>query len=102
MKPVQPRIAAERDIDEIFEYCLGVGGPALAQRFVDAYDAAPHHVAQYPATGSQRHAATIGIKNLHFWLLRGFPYAVFYVERPDVLDVLRVLHQASDMTRHFS
>lgn len=102
MKRVLPRVAAEQDIDAGFACYQKVGGAALAQGFVDAYDAALRHIARPPGTGSPRHAAAFGIHNLRFWLLRGFPYAVFHVDQPDVVDVLRVRHQASDLPRHFS
>ena len=97
-----PRTAAEKDIDAGFDYYQRVGGAALAQRFVDAYDAVLRHIGGYPGTGSPRHAVVTGIHDLRFWPMRGFPYAVFYVEYPNVVDVLRVLHQASDLPRHFS
>lgn len=31
------------------------------------------------------------------WRVRGYPYLIFYLERPDYLDVARVLHSARDI-----
>ena len=100
MKPVQPRAAADADIDRVFEHYRLQGGHALAERFVDAYDAALSHIAQHPGTGSPRHARKLHISNLRFWSLTRFPYSVFYVEHADHIDVLRVLHQASNIPQH--
>lgn len=100
MKPVQPRAAAEADVDHAFEYYRLQGGRVLAERFVDAYDAALAHIAQHPGTGSPRHAHALRVQNLRFWTLTRFPFSVFYVEHADRIDVLRVLHQASDIPQH--
>ena len=102
MKPVQPSAAADADIDRVFEYYRLQGGHALVERFVDAYDAALNHVAQHLGTGSSRHARKLHINNLRFWPLTRFPYSVFYVEHADHIDVLRVLHQSSDLPRHLT
>jgi len=100
VKPIQPRAAAEADVDHAFEHHRMQGGHALAERFVDAYDAALAHIAQHPGTGSPRHARALRIRNLRFWTLTRFPFSVFYVEHADRIDVLRVLHQASDIPHH--
>ncbi|MFT4194203.1 type II toxin-antitoxin system RelE/ParE family toxin [Ottowia sp.] len=97
MKPVQPRAAAESDVGDAFDYYWTQGGQPLAERFLDAYEAALAHIAQHPGTGSPRHARTTRIEHLRFWTLTHFPFAVFYVEHTDRIDVLRVLHQASDL-----
>jgi toxin ParE1/3/4 len=81
VKPIQPRAAAETDVDHAFEHYRMQGGHALAERFVDAYDAALAHIAQHPGTGSPRHARAIRIKNLRFWTLTRFPFSVFYGTR---------------------
>ena len=100
MKPVQPRAAAETDIDRAFDHYWIQGGYPLAERFLDEYDAALAHIAHHPGTGSPRHAETTHIQGLRFWTLTHFPLAIFYIEHPDRIDVLRVLHQSSDLPRH--
>jgi len=100
VKPIQPRAAAEDDVGHAFDHYWIQGGRPLAERFLDAYDAALAHIAQHPGTGSPRHARAIRIKNLRFWTLTRFPFSVFYVEHADRIDVLRVLHQASNIPHH--
>ena len=102
MKPVQPRAAAETDIDRAFDHYWIQGGYPLAERFLDEYDNALVHIAHHPGTGSPRHARVVRVKGMRFWTLSHFPFAVFYVEHPDRIDVLRVLHQSSDLPRHLT
>jgi len=100
VKPVQPRAAAEVDVDNAFDHYWAQGGQPLAERFLDAYDAALAHIAAHPGTGSPRHASALRINNLRFWTLTRFPFSVFYVEQADHIDIVRVLHQASDIPQH--
>ena len=100
MKPVQPRAAAEVDVGNAFDHYWTQGGRPLAERFLDAYDAALVHIAEHPGTGSPRHARALRINKLRFWTLTHFPFSVFYVEQADHIDVLRVLHQTSDIPQH--
>lgn len=102
MKTVLPRFAAERDIGRAFDYYWEQGGATLASRLLAEYDRALMHIARHPATGSGRYDTVIPIKGLRFWTLSKFPFAVFYVERADVIDVLRVLHQRADLPQHLT
>jgi len=102
VKPVTPRSAAETDINTAFDYYWAQGRHALAERFLDAYDAALLHVARHPGTGSPRHAAICNSPGLRFWALQRFPFVVFYIEQPEHIAVLRVLHQAADLPSHLN
>ena len=48
-------------------------------------------------TGSPRYAHELDLPDLRFWLVPGYPYIVFYVERDDHVDVWRVLHAQRDI-----
>jgi len=96
-KRVAVRQAAARDIDAAVSHYLQEGGPALATRFVAALEEAYRHIRRFPATGALRYAAELGITGLRFWPLNMFPYLVFYVEREDQVDVLKVLHAQRDI-----
>ena len=95
-KPALFRAAAESDATEALEHYFDVA-PQLARAWAEALDAAVLHIQRFPATGSPRYAEPMGCAGLRFWLLDRFPYALFYVEREHDLDVLRVLHQHSDI-----
>lgn len=89
-KPVVPREQANRDIDDAIDYYLGERAGQAATGFVDALEEAYAHIGRHPAAGSQRYAIELNLPGLRSWPLS--PYLVFYVERPDRVDVWRVLH----------
>ena len=96
-KPVVPRERANRDVDAAVAYYLGEQADAAAWGFIDALEQTYTHLARYPATGSPRYAHELQLPGLRVWPLRRYPYLVFYVERPDCVDVWRVLHSQRDI-----
>jgi toxin ParE1/3/4 len=62
-----------------------------------AVDTALSHIAEFPSTGSPRYGELFNTPGLRFWLVSKFPYALFYIERDNYLDVIRVLHQHFDI-----
>ncbi|WP_255568880.1 type II toxin-antitoxin system RelE/ParE family toxin [Comamonas sp. NLF-1-9] len=100
MKALHRRIQASQDIDQTIAYYSEHASKGVADRFLDELELALQHIAQHPGTGSPRHARKLHINNLRFWPLTRFPYSVFYIEHADHIDVLRVLHQASNIPRH--
>lgn len=97
MKPVVPRELAHLDVEQAIEHYLREGGAAVALGFVDELERAYRHIACHPATGSPRYAHQLAFADLRFWRVARFPYLVFYVERADDVDVLRVLHSQRDI-----
>ena len=69
----------------------------LAADFIDALEAAARHIEAHPASGSPRYAHELDIPRLRFWQLRRFPFALFYVEHADHLDVIRCVHMSRDI-----
>jgi len=53
-------------------------------------------IEHFPGAGSLRYAELIEVDGLRFGIVNRYPYLVFYFERPDHLDVVRVLHQLQD------
>ncbi len=96
MKPAFRSELAERDVQLTLEYYLGVS-PAVALEFLDALQAASAHIEAHPGSGSPRYAHELGIPQLRFWMLHGFPHALFYVEHDDHLDVIRLPHLRQDI-----
>lgn len=91
---------ASADLEQAFAHYFDAVDLALAERFRDAADAALAHIARHPGTGSPRYARGGELAGLRFWTLNDFPFAVFYLAGPQRIDVLRVLHQASDIPHH--
>lgn len=97
LRPVIRRRQAQEDVVEAMVYYMNEAGDDVAQRFIDAVDAAIVHIAQFPATGSPRYAPIARADGLRVWPLKRFPFLVFYIERGDSIDVWRVLHGERDI-----
>ena len=96
-KPVVLRERARRDVDEAVEYYLAESRSAGALAFIDTLEEAFRRLVEFPATGSPRYARELDIPGLRSWVVGGFPYLVFYVEREADIDVWRVLHAARNI-----
>jgi toxin ParE1/3/4 len=91
-KPVVLRALACRDVNEALTYYLKEATADAAYGFIDELERAYAQISSYPGTGSPRYAHELNLAGLRAWLLRDYPYLVFYVERSDHVDVWRVLH----------
>lgn len=96
-RTVVPRAQANRDIDEAVACYSSEAGEAVALGFIDALEKAYGQIGRHPGTGSARYAHELDLPGLLAWPLTRYPYLVFYVERPDHLDVWRVLHGQRDI-----
>lgn len=97
VKPVVPREQANLDVDNVVAYYLDEGAASVALDFIDALEQAYTHIGRHPATGSPRYGHELDLPGLRSWSLSRYPYLVFYVERPDHIDVWRVLHGQRDI-----
>jgi toxin ParE1/3/4 len=98
-KPVIPRQAALRDVDEAVLHYIDEAGEKAAQGFIDALEKAFRHIGRHPATGSPRYAHELSLEGLRFWALNRYPYLVFYVEQSQYVEVWRVLHERRDIPK---
>lgn len=96
-KPVIARKQAARDIDEAIAHYLDEDAQQAAIGFVDALEEAYAHLGRHPATGSPRYGHGLQLPGLRSWPLTRYPHLIFYVERPDHIDVWRVLHGQRDI-----
>ena len=96
-KPVIPRQSVSRDIDEALAYYLDEGATGAALGFIDAVEHDFTHISHQPGTGSPRYAHELNLPGLRTWLLTPYPHLVFDLERPDHIDVWRVLHGRRDI-----
>ena len=96
-KAVRLSPAARRDAGAIARRYRAEAGETVALDFARELAAAVDHVARQPASGSPRYAEVVGIAGLRQWPVRGFPYLLFYVEMPDRVRVLRILHGRRDI-----
>ena len=97
MKPVRVRPRADAEIDALADY-IAADSLDAALRFLDAVEQAFARIGEQPGIGSNRYAHLPLLGGLRVWPVPGFDrHLVFYVERADYIDVLRVLHGARDM-----
>jgi len=96
-KPVIPREQANRDVDDAIAYYLSEGAETAALGLIDALEQAYARIGRHPATGSPRYAHELNLPGLRVWPLTRYAHLVFYVERPDHIDVWRVLHGQRDI-----
>ena len=83
------REQANRDVDETVTHYLSGAGEAAALGFIDILEKAYAHVVRDPATGSPRYAHVFNLPGPRTCSLTRYPHLVFYVERPDHIDVWR-------------
>ena len=97
-KPVVPRRLAQQDMDEAIKHYLDVDASAAAALgLIDDLERSLFHISRNPGTGSNRYAHELNLPGLKSWPLTSYPCLVFYVERPDHIDVWRVLHGQRDI-----
>jgi toxin ParE1/3/4 len=92
------RETANFDIEHSFNEYFSNVSVEVATKFVMAIDAALAHITDFPGTGSLRYAQLLDIPGLRFWLTTQFPFVVFYIQHKHHLDVIRVLHQRSNIS----
>lgn len=96
-KPVVPREQANQDVDDAVAYYLDEGAESVALDFISALERAYTHIGCHPCTGPPSYGHELGLPGLRSWSLSRYPYLVFYVERPNHIDVWRVLHGQRDI-----
>jgi len=92
---------ADREIDEQVAYYTERAGAEVAERFYIALKATLRGLLEHPLKGRlirTEHAALAGTRT---WLVRGFPFVVYYREVADGIEIVHVLHGARDRGRIF-
>ncbi len=99
MKPARRRPQARTDIVENARYYRQAAGTAVALRFAQAVKDAIAQLEANPGIGSPRLGKEIEAPGLRTWRLNGFSTAVWYFERVDHVDVVRVIGERQDPER---
>ncbi len=97
MKPAALRPLAENDLIERTRYYGRAGGPPLAERFFDAAIVALRSIEASPGLGSPRVSELIGLDGLRRIGIEGFSCGWLYLERENLLDVVRLLADRQDL-----
>lgn len=100
-KPVIALPQADLDVDGAADRYEEEAGQRLALRFADAVQATYRAIGEHPGIGSPRYAHRLNLDGLRSHPTRHFPYLVFYIERPDRIEIWRVLHAQRDIPAYF-
>lgn len=98
-KRIVYRAIARRDIDAAIDHYLREDADAAALGFIDELERAIAELATHPKLGSTRYAHELQLPDVRSWLLKRFPFVVFYVEQGDHIDIWRVLHAENHVPR---
>jgi len=90
------RPLATADIDHAAAFLFDQN-PVAARSFLAAVETAFGLMVEQPGIGSPRYARLLPGVTLRMWPVQGFPHLVFYLERADAVEVLRVLHGVRDL-----
>jgi len=96
VKPARRRAQARTDILDTARYYREAAGAAVARRFAEAVKGAVARLEANPAIGSPRIGQDIGVPELRTWRLSGFPAALWYFERADHVDIVRLVGERQD------
>ena len=96
-KPIRLRSLAAEDIEAAVDHYQREAGAAVAGRLIDAVERTLARIGRHPHAGALRYSYDLGVPDLRFIALARFPYAVFYLDATDEIDVWRVLHTRRDI-----
>lgn len=99
MKALDIKRRALHDIEDARAYYLAEA-PHMVAAFATEVDAALLTLQRQPKAGSPRWGLASKMAGLRTWPLTQFPYMIFYFERSKQLDIVRFMHQASDIIQH--
>lgn len=87
--------AAQRDLSSIWDYAQERWDARQAETYVQEIRAAVERIAADPSRGRTCDEIRAGYRRYSIG-----SHLLFYIERPDGVDVIRILHQRMDPTRH--
>jgi len=97
LKPAVLRLQALRDQQGEVRYYRKEGGSRVAVKLANASNAALDQIELDPAIGSPTLGKLLGIPGLRTWRVAKFPLLWCYLERRDLLDVVRLLGERQDI-----
>jgi toxin ParE1/3/4 len=91
------RLKAARDAEEIADY-IARDSLEAAVRFLEDTETTLKDLAASPSSGSPFASDHPELADLRYRRVKGFPnHLIFYIERKDAIDVVRILHGARDL-----
>ncbi|HZS44697.1 MAG TPA: type II toxin-antitoxin system RelE/ParE family toxin [Blastocatellia bacterium] len=98
MLPIKTSPAADRDIDEQYDFLVVNAGLDKAVLFLEAVEETFQRLSVMPKIGSRPEFASSRFRNLRWWPIKDFgSVLIFYVENKNYIYILRVLHRSRDI-----
>lgn len=101
-KRVIPRLVAQNDLEQAFDYYLDSADAGVAEEFASDFARTTRLISEFPELGSPRYSFDTGLEEIRFWSMKKFPYLIFYIEAEHHIDVWRVLHSHMDIPEHLN
>jgi toxin ParE1/3/4 len=103
ISPVTQRPRARLDLLEQFVYLGEQAGVDLAERYFAAVDATCLQLLDHPQSGILYDSCVAGLKGVRRFPVKDFEnYLLFYLPRPNGIDVIRIFHGARDIDNLFA
>ncbi len=88
---------ASQDLDDCFAY-ISQDNPEIALQFFDLTRLTIAQIARMPGIGSIFFTKNDRLQGLRKWAVKDFrKYLIFYVDRDDVVEIVRILYAARDI-----
>ncbi len=90
----RPRVA--KDAEQIADH-IARDSLEAAVRFLDNTESTIRFLAEFSAIGSLFKTDIAALQNMRAFRVKGFPnHVIFYLEHPEAIEVIRILHGARD------
>ena len=96
-RPIAWSPAAKQDLRNLWRYYSKVASPEIADKLVREIELASNRLRSPPLLGRARDEVAPGLRSLLV-----HPYAVFYRNKNDAVEIVRVLHEHRDFATAFS
>ena len=90
---------ADFDIDDVLSHYQAQQAFQAGESFLTELAKCLTFVQTFPKAGSLRLGYEVGRRNIRTWPMNKFPFLLLYREAQNKVDILRVLHQSSDIPR---
>jgi toxin ParE1/3/4 len=97
IKPVLLRRVARTDMRIATAYYAQEAGARVADDFASEIEIAYRRLQTNPGIGSPRYEHELQLPGLRALGLGRFPYLMFYMDYPERLEIVRVIHAQSDI-----
>jgi toxin ParE1/3/4 len=88
---LRPKARADRRAELL--YYRRKAGSHVAEDFLTAVQNTLAMLAQHPSSGSARLGQLLQVEGLRSTRVTGFPLSIWYIERPNKIEVIRIIGQ---------